>query len=225
LPVKTRANLSFLDGVSRAPTGRTVVLLSGGADSAAVAAMLKQGGAELWPLFIDYGQVALDAELAAARNLTNALGLRPLRVLPCNLFEQISSLAPHPAQDDNAAWLPARNTLFMLLAGIYAYSIDADGIAFGYVLDDNFVFGDNDYFHHRLVELLLERSFLRPFAVRLPAKACSKREVLAYLRQQGLLDLTVSCWNASLRDGAVLACGSCANCLERAEALQAGASA
>ncbi len=223
MAVKTLANVSFLEGVRRQPTGRIVVLLSGGADSTAVAAMLKEDGADLWPLFIDYGQVSLAAELAAARNVARALDLRPLHVLPCGLFQHIASLAPHRAQDDTAAWMPARNTLFLLMAGIYGYSIDADGVAFGYVLDDNFVFGDNDYYHHRLLELLLERSLLRPYSVLLPAMACSKRDVIAYLERRGLLQLTVSCWNASLQDGVIVACGTCANCLERAEALRTGA--
>ncbi len=144
--MKTLANERWLENLQRPKTGRVAVLLSGGIDSTAVAALLKDRGLDVRPLFIDYGQRSLEAELLAAGRVTAALEIEAPRVLRCDVFEGIIGLLPAEARTDAQAWVPARNTLFMLLAGIYAHSIEADGIAIGAMLEDNFVFGDNDYF-------------------------------------------------------------------------------
>lgn len=220
---KTLANETWLTNVARRASGRIVVLLSGGIDSAAVAVLLEDAGYEMRPLFIDYGQAAREAELLAANAIAQAAGLEPPLVLSCDAFSGLAALLPVEARTDRQAWVPARNTLFMLLAGIYAHTIDADGIALGYMIEDNFVFGDNDYFHHRLLELLLEKSFLRPFEVLMPARAATKVELTSLLARRGLLHLTVSCWNACVEAGVVRECGLCANCLEKAAVLNGAA--
>ena len=185
MSLKTLANETWLANAGRSATGRVVVLLSGGIDSAAVAILLKEQGHDIRPLFINYGQSALEAELVAANAVAAAAGLEPPKVLSCDIFAGLAGLLPPEARTDRQAWVPARNTLFMLLAGIYAHTIDADGIALGYMIEDNFVFGDNDYFHHRMLELLLEKSFLRPFQVLMPAKSATKAELVALLAGRG----------------------------------------
>lgn len=219
--VKTLANETWLQNLRREPTGRIVVLLSGGIDSAAVALMLRDAGHTVLPLFLEYGQAALEAEREAASRFVAAAALPELRVLPCPVYSELKGLLPARAETDTDAWVPARNTLFMLLAGIYAHGADADGIALGTMLDDNFVFGDNDFFHHKTLELLLSRSFLRPFDVLLPALRSGKADLVGLLSERGLLRHTVSCWNARLVGGELVECGACANCREKAAVLGA----
>jgi len=103
----------------------------------------------------------------------------------------------------------------MVIAGIFAKQVDADGICIGYILDDNFVFGDNDYFHHKNIEELLSKSFLRPMAVMMPTAGWQKKDLINLLKKKNLLQYTVSCWNAKIKKNKVIVCGECANCLER----------
>jgi len=67
-----------------------VLLYSGGIDSTAAGVVLKTKGYKIFPLFIDYGQSALEAE----KHLTK------------------SSLLGRKAGNDSEAWVPGRNTLF-----------------------------------------------------------------------------------------------------------------
>lgn len=216
--VKTKMNEDLLEGLKREQTNRVVLMYSGGIDSTAVGLMLKDQGQEVFPLFIDYGQSAAEAERFIVESAPEQLGFNACYIIKTDVLNQLtkSKLLGKKALDDSDAWVPGRNTLFMVIAGIYAKQIDADGIAIGYMLDDNFVFGDNDYFHHKGVEEVLSKSFLQPMQVFLPARSMSKEDLIKQLQEQGYLELTVSCWNAKLENGKINICNECANCKERA---------
>lgn len=215
--IKTKANQDLLRGLKRLPTKKVVLLYSAGADSTAAGLKLIEQGYKVFPLFIDYGQSALKAEKYLALKSAKTLGFESCRLLATDLFQQLtkSKLLGKKSLEDVDAWVPGRNTLFMVIAAIYAKQIDADGLGLGYTLDDNFVFGDNDYFHHLIVEQLMSKSFLRPMAVFLPLMSLTKKEVLKLLGDKKALDLTVSCWNAKLQHGQIISCRRCANCVER----------
>lgn len=219
--IKTNANAALLEGLKREPTNKVVLLYSGGIDSTAVGLLLRQQGKEVFPLYIDYGQSAKDAEAHITAVAPEQLGFSNTFTVKTDILNQLtkSKLLGRDAIDDSDAWVPGRNTLFMVIAGIYSQQINADGIAVGYMLDDNFVFGDNDYFHHKSVEELLSKSFLQPVEVFLPAQAKTKKDLIELLQSQGYLELTVSCWNAKLEQGSIVACSECANCKEKARCL------
>lgn len=215
--IKTRMNEELLRGLEREQTKKVVLLYSGGIDSTVAGLLLNQQGYEVYPLFIDYGQSSVRAERYLAETVPEKLGFKPSQIIETELMKQLtkSRLLGQKAVNDSDAWLPGRNTLFMVIAGIYAKQIDADGISIGYMLDDNFVFGDNDYFHHKSIEEILSKSFLQPMEVFLPIKAMNKRQLIKLLDSHGYLDLTVSCWNARLENHNIVSCHQCANCLER----------
>jgi len=215
--IKTRMNEELLRGLEREQTKRVVLLYSGGIDSTAAGILLNQQGYEVYPLFIDYGQSAVQAERYLAEIAPDKLGFKQSQIIETDLMKQLtkSRLLGQKAVDDSDAWVPGRNTLLMVIAGIYAKQIDADGISIGYMLDDNFVFGDNDYFHHKSMEEILSKTFLQPMEVFLPIKTMNKRQLIQLLHSKGCLDLTVSCWNARLENDRVVSCHQCANCLER----------
>lgn len=215
--IKTKMNEDLLKGLRREETKRVVLLYSGGVDSTVAGLLLKDAGYEIYPLFLDYGQSSLAAEKYLVKTAPDRLGLKASQIIKTDLMKQLtrSRLLGKKAINDADAWVPGRNTLFMVIAGIYAKQIDADGISLGYMLDDNFVFGDNDYFHHKSIEEILSKTFLQPIQVFLPTKSMNKRELIKLLYDSGYLDLTVSCWNARLENQKVLSCHQCANCVER----------
>lgn len=210
-------NEDLLRGLRREETKKVVLLYSGGVDSTTAGLLLKNAGFEIYPLFIDYGQSSLVAEKYLVKTAPARLGFKSSRIIETDLMKQLgrSKLLGQKAINDADAWVPGRNTLFMVIAGIYAKQIDGDGISIGYMLDDNFVFGDNDFFHHKSMEEILSKTFLQSMQVFLPTKSMNKRELIKLLYDSGHLDLTVSCWNARLENQRVLSCHQCANCLER----------
>ena len=221
--VKTRLNESILAGLKRARTNKAVLLFSGGVDSTAAGINLLGQGYEVYPLFVDYGQRAASAEWYTVNRLSPLLGFKkPLSINQQSVAEfptQLTSCGDDKVVTDNQAWVPGRNTLFLVLAGIYAAHLDADGVCLGYCLEDNFVFGDNDLVHHQLIGVLLTRSLERPVEMLMPLAAMNKSALISLLREREVLDQTVSCWNAVLTDLTIQVCGQCANCIERAAAL------
>lgn len=217
MSVKTKWNVDFLDGLKRVKTNRVVVLYSSGIDSTATAILLKEQGYDVFPLFICYGQSNSEVESKLADKGAAYLGLNEVQKIDISNLAALcsSKLMGGEAMSAKDAWLPARNTLFLIFAGIYAQAIDADAISIGYGTYDNFVFGDNMLVHHQLVEVLMSFSLAREIEVVLPIKGMDKAEVINIVRGRNMLDMTVSCWNAKWQDGKVVVCNQCANCIER----------
>lgn len=67
-----------------------VVLLSGGLDSLVCTSLLREQGWEITALFVDYGQKALAAELAAAKELAlqQNFNLETARIQARDIFGQ-----------------------------------------------------------------------------------------------------------------------------------------
>lgn len=105
---------------------RGVVLLSGGLDSATVAAIALAEGFELTALSVDYGQRHRH-ELRAAVRVATALGIRDHRVVAIDLRavggSSLTSDAIDVPKDTDleagtipSTYVPARNTIFLSLA-------------------------------------------------------------------------------------------------------------
>ncbi len=121
---------------------RGVILLSGGLDSATTAAVARAEGYELYALTVDYGQRHRH-ELAAARRVAEALGVRRHVVLAADLRPLGGSAltdAIAVPKDRSAAqmrqgipvtYVPARNTILLALALGYAEVVGAADIFLG----------------------------------------------------------------------------------------------
>jgi len=121
-------------------TGRAVVLLSGGLDSATAAAVAKNDGWELYGLTVRYGQVHA-REIEAARQVASALGLIRHVEIDIDLAAfggsaltgdgEIPKDRPLDAPGIPATYVPARNTVFLSLALAWAETIGAESIVIG----------------------------------------------------------------------------------------------
>lgn len=222
IPLKTTELEAVMKGLERQSTKRVVLLYSGGADSTAAGLKLREDGYSIYPIFFDYNQSARDAERFLVMNAPDSLGFEKTKIVQTDLLAELShsALLGGTAKDDTSAWVPGRNTLFMIAAGIYGHQIDADGIAIGYMRSDEGVFGDSNIMHHRIVETLLAKTLSRPMDVHLPLAQMTKMYVLQYLNDHGVIDLTVSCWNATLQGNTIQTCHKCENCVEREENLR-----
>ena len=119
-----------------------VILLSGGLDSATVAAIARDEGFALYALSIDYGQ-RHRFELEAARQVARHLGVRRHLVLPVGLGQLGGSALTDAidvpksrsldemSRDIPVTYVPARNTVFLALALAYAEVSGAADIFLG----------------------------------------------------------------------------------------------
>ena len=119
-----------------------VVLLSGGLDSATIAAIAQAEGFQLHALSVDYGQ-RHRFELDSARRVAEALGVAEHRVLKVDLSALGGSAltaniaVPQGRRDDEISagipitYVPARNTVMLSLALGYAEVIGAADIFIG----------------------------------------------------------------------------------------------
>lgn len=121
---------------------RAVILLSGGLDSATVAAIARHEGFSLYALSVDYGQ-RHRFELEAARRVAEAIGVVRHTVLSVDLSQfGGSALTDHiDVPKDRPAdamahgipitYVPARNTVLLSLALAYAETVRAADIFIG----------------------------------------------------------------------------------------------
>ena len=121
---------------------RAVVLLSGGLDSATVAAIARQEGFELHALTVDYGQ-RHRFELDAAARVARALEIADHRIVKIDLGQfggsALTAALDVPKDRDESAmnagipitYVPARNTVFLALALGFAEVLRAADIFVG----------------------------------------------------------------------------------------------
>jgi len=216
---------------------RAVILLSGGLDSATVAAIAKSEGHELFALTVDYGQ-RHRIEIEAAKKVAEHLGIAQHIIMPVDfrIFggssltsemevpkdvppEQIGQTIPN-------TYVPARNTVFLALALAYAETVAAETIYIGISNVDYSGYPDCRPEFLQAFNLLanlatkagVEKS---PFVIEAPLISFTKRETI--LRGLGLgvdYSLTFTCYDPSPKGKS---CGRCESCqLRRAAFREAG---
>ncbi|WP_111894920.1 7-cyano-7-deazaguanine synthase [Acinetobacter sp. MB5] len=114
---------------------KSVLLLSGGMDSTAIAWWKRPD----YALTIDYGQLAAEAEISASRSICQYLNI-PHHVLRVNCRNIGSGdMAGTPVSEHAPAtdWWPYRNQLLITLAGMKMLSLNVSKIIIGTVQTDN----------------------------------------------------------------------------------------
>ena len=213
---------------------RAVILLSGGLDSATVAAIAKNEGYKLFALTIDYGQ-RHRIEIESAKKVAEHLGITEHIIVPVDFrlfggssltskmevpkdvpFEQIGQTIPN-------TYVPARNTVFLALALAYAESVDAEKIYIGISGMDYSGYPDCRPEFLQAFNVLanlatkagVEKS---PFQVEAPLISLTKRETIQRGLELGVdYSLTFTCYDPS-QEGK--SCGHCESCQLRQHAFR-----
>lgn len=200
--------------------GAAVVLLSGGLDSAIMAAIAVEHGDAIWPLYVRQGFVWEKEEIRAVRRFLGELDapdqVRELAIVSLDVPPHFASRwalesdAEFPDQDspDEAVYLPGRNLALLTQAAIHAYAVAARRIQLGVLAGNPFPDATETFF--RSFERTSREAMEYDFRVELPLAHLTKTEVLE--RGAGFpLEFTLSCIRP--RDGAH--CGRCNKCAER----------
>lgn len=206
---------------------RTVVLLSGGLDSATVLAAARAAGHDCYALTVDYGQRHA-AELDAARALASHLGAREHRIARVDLGQfggsaltDASLAVPEVASAGiPVTYVPARNTVLLAVALAWAEVLTAQEIHLGANAIDYSGYPDcRPPFIEAFNALARQatRAGLdgRAPVVKAPLMQSGKADIVRWGTRLGLdYGMTVSCYQA---DAMGRACGRCDACRLRAQ--------
>jgi 7-cyano-7-deazaguanine synthase len=201
---------------------RSVVLLSGGLDSATALAIARARGDECHTLSFDYGQ-RHRSELAAARRISaslHAAAHREVRIgldafAGSALTDKSIAVPEHGGVGIPVTYVPARNTVFLSLALALAEVLDAERIVIGVTQIDFSGYPDcrPEYiaaFQH-VARLATKRGVEGgKLTIDAPLIDLPKADIIRRGRELGVdYSLTVSCYQA---DDEGRACGRCDSC-------------
>jgi 7-cyano-7-deazaguanine synthase len=206
---------------------RSVVLLSGGLDSATALAIARARGDECHTLSFDYGQ-RHRSELAAARRISASLHAAAHREMQVSLdvfggsalTDKTIAVPEHPSTGIPITYVPARNTVFLSLAMALAEVIDAATIVIGVNFLDSSGYPDcrPEFIaaFQQLARLATKRGVEGgTLTIDAPLITMSKAAIIRYGGDLGVdYTLTVSCYQA---DDQGRACGKCDSCRLRRE--------
>jgi 7-cyano-7-deazaguanine synthase len=210
---------------------RTVVLLSGGIDSATTLAIAIAEGYDAYALSFDYGQ-RHQIETEAASRVANSLGAKEHRIAKIDLRvfggSALTEDVAVPKQRSETeivheipvTYVPARNTIFLSYALAWAEVMPANDIFVGVNAIDYSGYPDCRPEFIEVFETLANLATKagvegRRFQIHTPLIKFSKAEIIRKAAELGVdLSLTHSCYDPS-PDG--LACGQCDSCLFRLE--------
>jgi 7-cyano-7-deazaguanine synthase len=194
----------------------SLLLLSGGLDSAVLLGYILSLGKKCMTLSFDYGQRHRD-ELLQAQFLATHYNVEHHTIsIDPKLFSSASSSLTNkalPVSSSNA-YVPARNLLFLAHAVSFAEAREITEIYFGVNQEDAPFFPDcrKDFFHalSQAVSLGTKNSpsILTPFS------SFSKKEIIALGKSLAVpMDMTLSCYDP--QQGKL--CGKCHSCLLRGD--------
>lgn len=205
-----------------------VALLSGGLDSGVAAACFaERADARLAAaVFCDYGQRARAPERRAAVALAVRLGVE-LHVVELPWLAALSrragsrliagtgalpaSTAAAPGDDASAkaVWVPARNAVFVTVAGAFAETLGAEAVVAGFNREEAVTFADNSPAFLCAATELLGLGTRSGVAVASPTIGWDKAQIVAEAQRLGFTaDDFWSCY-----DGGERPCGRCESCV------------
>lgn len=200
---------------------KAICLISGGLDSAVVAAVAKSKGYELHFLFLEYGQKNFKKEEASIKNL--AKFFKPKKVWRVKLpwikeFGGSGLLDKNITLDEKnfrLEYVPFRNSIFLSVATALAEVIGTEAIFVGSSGGDH-VCPDNSPEYIKSFQKVIKEGTMLKKGIKIVAPLIKTDKIGAVKIGTKLkvpFGLTWSC-----HDYKKLACGHCSNCLSRIEA-------
>jgi 7-cyano-7-deazaguanine synthase len=208
---------------------RTVVVFSGGQDSTTCLIQALQQYDEVHCVTFDYGQ-RHRAEIDVAQKLSLKLGARTHKVLDVTLLNElaVSSLTrdsiPVPGYNPEdsglpSTFVPGRNILFLTLAAIYAYQVEAESVITGVCETDFSGYPDCRDEFVKALNHAVSLGMARDIRFETPLMWLDKAETWAladyWQHLETIRHETLTCYNGIQGDG----CGECAACNLRANGL------
>jgi 7-cyano-7-deazaguanine synthase len=232
---------------------KAIILLSGGLDSATVAAIAIQSGYELYALSFDYGQ-RHKIELESAKKIVNFFKIKEHKIATIDLrifggsaltaeiaVPKITpkinpKIVPNTKSkiDDKATtnsipvtYVPARNTIFLSYCLGYAEIVGATNIFIGVNAVDYSGYPDcrPEFIKafEEMANLATARSVSRfvdgnemageKLKIQTPLISLSKKEIIKAGVDLGVdYSITTSCYDPTIKEQIVIACGVCESC-------------
>jgi 7-cyano-7-deazaguanine synthase len=215
--------------MSASATRKAVVLLSGGLDSATVAAIARRQGYSVYALSFDYGQTHR-AELAAAERVATSQNVAQHVVIKLDLAALAHSaltgagvVPKHRSLEEigegvPVTYVPARNTVFLSLALAWAESLGAIDIFLGVNALDYSGYPDCRPEFIRAFETMANLATKmgadgHHLSIHTPLIAMTKAEIIRTGLELGVdYSQTSTCYDPSASGEA---CGACDACLLR----------
>jgi 7-cyano-7-deazaguanine synthase len=203
---------------------KTVILLSGGMDSATLLFHLADAGDQIKTISFDYGQRHVK-ELDAARQLSRLKGvehivadLRAINpLLGENSLSGRSVEVPEGHYEEETMKLtvvPNRNMIMLSLAIAWAIRLEYDAVAYAAHSGDHTIYPDCRPEFADAMERAAALCDWRPIRLLRPFVDMDKGDIARRGHQLGVpFDLTWTCYK-----GGELHCGKCGACRERIEA-------
>ncbi|WP_426204886.1 7-cyano-7-deazaguanine synthase QueC [Pseudomonas sp. TWP3-1] len=210
-------------------TSKAVIVFSGGQDSTTCLIHALAHYDEIHCITFDYGQ-RHRAEIEVAQHLAKKLGVIVHKVLDASLLNElaISSLTrdniPVPTVNSSgesipSTFVPGRNILFLTLASIYAYQVQAKTVITGVCETDFSGYPDCRDEFVKALNKAIELGMDYPLTLETPLMWLNKAETWALADYHNQLDLireqTLTCYNGIMGSG----CADCDACNLRAKGL------
>jgi 7-cyano-7-deazaguanine synthase len=205
---------------------KAVILLSGGLDSATVAAIARKDY-ELYAISFDYGQ-RHKIELEFAKKLVKFFEIKDhkiakidLRIFGSSALTDDNISVPknrsdiEHSQDIPITYVPARNTIFLSYALAYAETIGSSDIFIGVNAVDYSGYPDcrNEFIEAFENMANLATSAKNKFKIHTPLISLSKKQIIKTGTDLGVdYSIAHSCYDPILKDKKIYACSSCDSC-------------
>ncbi|MBI1971762.1 MAG: 7-cyano-7-deazaguanine synthase [Candidatus Aenigmarchaeota archaeon] len=210
-------------------------LISGGMDSCTTMAKLVLDGWEVYPIYVNYGQVASSEEVKAAKKYIENLqksnkNLHDIEIVQLSLpFLKIAMTGSrkvtnineedfHTMEAKKVDWVPARNIIFLTVASSYCGMLDCRNISIGaYKEDEMPPYPDSSReFFDALEDALTKGMYGDKFNIVTPFVDSFKWDLVKYSKENNLpIEITWSCYEAGDEH-----CGLCRNCIDRKKSFQ-----